>query len=84
MGAAILIMADTEGDLSLKAIVIGSILLVLLATLVMLLLGSDSPADRKYRHAYRQPRDGCSAVSAWPCSLYLMASGRAVCWLAAE
>ena len=38
MGAAILIMADTEGDLLLKAIVIGSILLVLLATLVMLLL----------------------------------------------
>ena len=36
MGAAILIMADTDGDLVLKAIVIGSILLVLFATLVML------------------------------------------------
>ena len=38
MGAAILIMTDTEGDLLLKGIVIGSILLVLLATLIMLLL----------------------------------------------
>ena len=69
MGAAILIMADSEGDLLLKAIVIGSILLVLLATLVMLAVGSDTPADRQYRHACRQPRDGCSAVS----------TGRAVC-----
>jgi len=38
IGAAILIMVDTEGDLLLKAIVIDSILLVLLATLIMLLL----------------------------------------------
>jgi len=38
IGAAILIMVDTEGDLLLKAIVIDSFLLVLLATLIMLLL----------------------------------------------
>lgn len=38
MSATILLMADTEGDLVLKAIVIGSLLVILAATLVSMLL----------------------------------------------
>jgi multiple antibiotic resistance protein len=38
MGAAILLMADTEGNLALQAVVLASILLIMLATLLMLLL----------------------------------------------
>jgi len=40
MGAAILLMADAEGEVALQAVVIGSLLLVLLLTLVLLLLAS--------------------------------------------
>jgi multiple antibiotic resistance protein len=40
MGAAILLMADAEGDVTLQAVVIGALLLVLLLTLVSLLLAS--------------------------------------------
>ena len=40
MGAAILLMADTEGDLALQAVVISSIVIIMLATLVMLLLSA--------------------------------------------
>ena len=40
MGAAILLMADAEGDVTLEAVVIGSLLLVLLLTLVSLMLAS--------------------------------------------
>lgn len=43
MGAAILLMADTEGNLALQAIVLGSILLMMLATLIMLLLSGQIP-----------------------------------------
>lgn len=38
MSATVLLMADTEGDLVLKAIVIGSLLVILAATLVSMLL----------------------------------------------
>ncbi len=40
MGAVILLMADTEGDYALQAVVIGSLLAILLLTLVLLLLAS--------------------------------------------
>ena len=40
MGAAILLMADAEGDVTLQAVVIGSLLLVLLLTLASLMLAS--------------------------------------------
>lgn len=40
MSATVLLMADTEGDLALKAVVIGSLLIILLATLVSMLLAS--------------------------------------------
>lgn len=40
MGAAILLMADAEGDVVLQGVVISSLLLVLLLTLVSLLLAS--------------------------------------------
>jgi len=40
MGAVILLMADTEGDYALQAAVIGSLLAILLLTLVLLLLAS--------------------------------------------
>ncbi len=38
MSATVLLMADTEGDLILKAIVIGALLVILLATLISMLL----------------------------------------------
>lgn len=38
MSATVLLMADTEGDLMLKAIVIGSLLVILFATFVSMLL----------------------------------------------
>ena len=40
MGAAILLMADAEGDVTVQAVVIASLLLVLLLTLLSLLLAS--------------------------------------------
>ncbi|MCK5875159.1 MAG: MarC family protein [Alcanivoracaceae bacterium] len=40
MGAAILLMADAEGNVTLQAVVIGSLMLVLLLTLVSLMLAS--------------------------------------------
>jgi len=40
MGAAILLMADAEGDITLQAVVIASLLLVLLLTLASLMLAS--------------------------------------------
>jgi len=40
MGAVILLMADTEDDYALQAVVIGSLLAILLLTLVLLLLAS--------------------------------------------
>jgi multiple antibiotic resistance protein len=40
MGAAILLMADTQGDVALQAVVVGSLLAMMLLTLVCLLLAS--------------------------------------------
>lgn len=40
MGAAILLMADVEGDLVLQAVVVGSLLLILFATLVGMLVAN--------------------------------------------
>jgi multiple antibiotic resistance protein len=40
MGAAVLLIADTEGDLILQAIVIGSLLVILAMTLIFMLLSA--------------------------------------------